>query len=150
MNGNHTRLERKEDAIKDERLDSFIIFCVDKALSHIPNINVIIKNIDSTIGEINIRGNRYVIVHGDFDPLSKNGAANLTLMLGYKPYAIVYGHYHKSTLDDASGIKLIGSGCLGGTGDDYTVQRRLYGKPSQMVCVCGASGVRAYLPVEFN
>ena len=39
VNGNHSRIEKKEDALKDERLDDLIFFIVEKSLGHIQNIN---------------------------------------------------------------------------------------------------------------
>lgn len=148
--GNHSRLGKKEDALKDERLDLFIPWHVETALSHIKNFIPEKHRLDTSLSEIQVRGLSYLLVHGDYDAFSKNGATSLMLMLGYKPYAVIYGHYHQCAFDDAGGIKLIRSGCLGGSGDNYTVSKRLYGRPSQTVCVCGPDGVEALYPVEFH
>ena len=40
VNGNHSRLDRKEDALKDERLDEFVPWYVAAKLSHIENFAV--------------------------------------------------------------------------------------------------------------
>ena len=45
---------------------------------------------------------------------------------------------------------MIRGGSLAGSGDSYTVEKRLSGKPSQMVCVCSEKGVDAYYTVELN
>ena len=37
VSGNHTRIDRKEDAIHDERLDDLISWAVDLSLQHINN-----------------------------------------------------------------------------------------------------------------
>ena len=69
-------------------------------------------------------------------------------MLGFVPYAVLYGHMHTCAVDEAGGIKMIRGGSLAGSGDSYTVEKRLNGKPSQMVCVCSTKGVEAYYAVE--
>ena len=123
---------------------------IEGSLRHISNVNVNKEKIDSTIADVTIRDKIYVLLHGDYDSYSKSGAATLVLMLGYKPYALVFGHMHQCGVDDASGIKLIRSGSLGGSGDEYTVEKRLYGKPSQMVCVCSDTGAKAYYPIDLE
>jgi hypothetical protein len=42
---------------------------------------------------------------------------------------------------------MIRSGSFAGTCDDYTVSKRLYSKPSQMVCVADEDGIKAMYPV---
>lgn len=150
VSGNHSRLDRKEDALKDERLDDLIIWYMRTALSHLKNINIIVDTIDNTFSIMNIRDKVYVNVHGDYDVFSKMGAANLSMMLGFFPYAITYGHMHNCAMQDESGIKMIRGGSLAGSGDDYTIEKRLTGKPSQMVCVCTADGIKSYNVIEFN
>lgn len=150
VSGNHSRIDRKEDALHDERLDDLISWNVGLSLQHIDNFTVLNNNIDTGIAEINIRKKRYISVHGDFDTFTKQGVANLVMMLGYIPYAVVYGHMHTCAVDETNGIKMIRSGSLAGSGDGYTIEKRLSGKPSQMICVCGNNGVISYHPVEFK
>ncbi len=45
---------------------------------------------------------------------------------------------------------MIRGGSLAGCGDQHTVEKRLTGKPSQMVCICTDKGVQAFYPVELN
>lgn len=150
VTGNHSRIDRKEDALHDERLDSLVDWYVKAKLEHIQNFKLIEDKIDSSISTMNIRGLMYFGVHGDFDGFNKSGVANLVLMTGIKPYAITYGHLHTCSVDEIGGIKIIRGGSLAGSGDDYTVEKRLSGKPSQMVCVCTDRGVKAYYAVELN
>lgn len=150
VSGNHSRIDRKEEALHDERLDDLIGWAIEKILSYVENFHVLKRNIDVGISDINIRGNTYIGVHGDYDPFSKNGVANLIMMLGYVPYAVTYGHMHTCAIDEANGIKMIRGGSLAGSGDDYTIEKRLSGKPSQMVCVCTNNGVKAYYPIELD
>lgn len=148
--GNHSRIDKKEDALHDERLDDLIGWIVENSLGHIGNVTVLHRNLDSGISDMNIRGKTYIGCHGDFDAFNKSGVANLVLMLGFVPYAITYGHMHTCAVDEANGIKMIRGGSLAGSGDSYTIEKRLSGKPSQMVCVCSDKGVEAYYAVELN
>lgn len=150
VSGNHSRIDRKEDALHDERLDDLIAWNVGCTLNHIPNFSINGNNIDNGICEINIRNKKYVSVHGDYDPYNRQGVSTLVTFLGYCPYAILYGHMHTCSVDETNGIKMIRGGSLSGSGDSYTVEKRLLGKPSQMVCVCTDYGVECYYPVELQ
>ena len=121
--GNHSRIDKKEDALHDERLDDLIGWIVENSLGHIDNVTVLHRNIDSGIADLSIRGKTYIACHGDYDAFNKSGVANLVLMLGFVPYAILYGHMHSCAVDEASGIKMIRGGSLAGSGDSYTIEK---------------------------
>lgn len=150
VSGNHSRLDKKEDALKDERLDDLVIWYMDALFSHLENVDVIKSRPDTTFSEMTIRGKKYINVHGDYDSFSKSGVANLSMLLGYFPYAITFGHLHTCAMSDEGGVKIIRGGSLSGCGDDYTIEKRLSGKPSQMVCVCDDTGVVSYNVVELS
>ena len=145
--GNHSRIDRKDDALKDERLDDLVAFIVDKSLSHLENFYYTKNDIDNSVALINVCNKTYVAVHGDYDAFSKNGAQNLCTMLGVLPEAIFFGHLHACALDETNGIKLVRGGSLSGSGDNYTIEKRLSGKPSQMICICDETGIIGYHPV---
>ena len=148
VSGNHTRIDRKEDALHDERLDDLIAWTVALRLNNVNNFYYETNLYDTGISQIYIRGNEYVGVHGDFDKFSPNGVSNLCMMLGHIPYAILYGHLHTCSISETNGIKMIRGGSLCGSGDTFTVEKRLSGRASQMVCVCNSEGVEAYYPIE--
>ena len=148
--GNHSRIDKKEEALHNERLDDLIGWIVGQMLSHIDNIVMLNNKIDNGIATMEIRDNLYVAVHGDYDAFTPAGLANLITMLGYRPYAVTYGHKHTSAVDEYNDVKMIRGGSLAGSGDDFTIEKRLRGKPSQMVCVCSEKGVEAYYPVELH
>ena len=148
--GNHTRTDKKEDAIHDERLDDLISWAVELSLKHIGNFHVLKRNIDTGIVDISIRNKTYIGVHGDMDSYNKSGVQNLCLALGFVPYAILFGHLHTCSVDEVNGVKMIRGGSLAGCGDQYTIEKRLTGKPSQMICICNSDGVMAYYPVELK
>ena len=150
VSGNHSRLDKKEDALKDERLDDLVIWYMDAALNDVKNIDIITNNPDTTFAVMDIRGKKYINVHGDYDVFSKNGVASLSMMLGYFPYAIAFGHLLTCVMSDEGGIKIIRGGSLAGSGDDYTIEKRLTGKASQMVCVCTDKGIESYNIIELE
>lgn len=148
--GNHSRIDRKDDSLHDERLDDIISWGVELSLKHIENFNVLKSNLDSGIAKIDIRDKVYIAVHGDFDKYTDTGVSNLCMHLGFIPYAITYGHLHTCAVEESNGVKMIRGGSLAGSGDDYTIEKRLSGKPSQMVCICNNKGVACYYPIELD
>ena len=98
MSGNHTRIDRKEDSIHDERLDDLIAWTVALRLNNVKNFAHRTNLYDTGISQIFIRGNEYVGVHGDYDDYSVNGVSKLCMLLGHIPYAVLYGHLHTCSL----------------------------------------------------
>ena len=62
-------------------------------------------------------------------------------MLPDKIYGIFMGHFHHNKTDNVQGYKVLMSGSLMGV-DDYCVEKRIYGVPQQLVCVCNNKGIR--------
>lgn len=152
--GNHSRLvSNKELAIHDERLDDLITWIVKQTTMHIDNIKVhddIENRIDSGISVFDLYGKQYVAVHGDHDVLNKTGVGNLSMMLGIIPYAILNGHNHFPSNTDINGVKVVQGGSMAGAGDDYTIEKRLTGKPNQTVLVCDEDGIDCIYNVELK
>ena len=148
VSGNHTRIDRKEDSIHNERLDDLIAWTVALRLNDVSNFVYRTNFYDTGISQIYIRGKEYVGVHGDYDNYSPSGVSKLCMMLGHVPYAVLYGHLHTCSLMESNGVKMIRGGSLCGSGDAFTVEKRLSGKPSQMVCICNEDGVEALYPIE--
>lgn len=147
--GNHSRIDKKEDALKDERLDTIIEWYAKRKLEDFDNINFI-DSFDNTITAFIVRGKHYVSVHGDFDAMSQSGLAKLSMMIGFFPYCVLYGHKHFPASTEINGIKLIQAGSLPGSGDDHTIELRLSGKPSQTILVCTDKGIECNYTVELD
>ena len=150
VSGNHSRIEEKEDALLGERLDTLIMWFVKSMLKNISNITVEDENIDDTLSTFFVRDKLYYAVHGDFDGKSTNAVAKLVLWSKNTPYCILCGHKHYPAMDDVSGIKIVQSGSIAGSGDEYTRQKRLTGEPSQTVLVVNEKGIRCHYPIVLD
>ena len=149
--GNHSRLvSDKNKDIKDERLDTLITWIVDQITKHIDNIHVSSDNIDSGIACVNVRGKDYVQVHGDNDALSDSGISKLVMALGQFPYAILGGHRHTPAYREFNNVKYIQSASLAGSGDDFTVSKRLAGCANQTVLVCTKDGIDCIYNIDLK
>lgn len=151
VSGNHSRIkEKKEDALLGERLDSLIIWFIKSMLKNAENVTVYDEDIDDTMSIFFIRDKSYFGVHGDFDTMSDASIAKLALWAKFTPYCVLCGHKHFPAMTDVSGIKVVQSGSLGGSGDEYTRQKRLTGKPSQTVLVVNNRGIKCCYPIELD
>ena len=130
VGGNHSRISRKDEAIKDERLDNLIGWFVSTHLKDYPNF-IYMKPQDTTLAEVG----GFWFVHGDNDSFSKSGLANLVLAKGYKPQGIFMGHLHSFAIDDCYDVKICRGGSLCGSGNDYTIEKRLKGKATQLMAI---------------
>ena len=149
--GNHSRISFKDQVLRGNRLDNLIPWYMKAKLDHLQNVIFIDdENYDSTIAACTIRGNEYLLVHGDWDSYSESGVSKLVMMLNFKPKGIFYGHLHRCSYDDIANVKIIRSGSFSGTTDDYTISKRFSGKPSQMVCVIDNDGIKACYPVSLD
>lgn len=150
VSGNHSRIDNYKDAIHDERLDDLIGFIVKNIMNGFKNFEYIENFIDNGIACIDIRGKNYVAVHGDYDKLSNDGIARLSMMIGFVPYSVIYGHLHHNEFSSLSNVKLIRGGSLSSTGDQFTVEKRIKGEPSQMICLVDNSGIKSLHPIVFK
>lgn len=148
--GNHSRLDpNKDNALVSERLDDLIEWYLSARLQNFEN--VIIgggEKVDETMYLVDVRGKTYCGVHGDFDG-SPSKIQALQTMARRPLYAVLSGHLHHCKMDDVQGIRTIMAGSFLGM-DDYCVQKRIYGRPEQMVCVCDETGVRCSYNVSLN
>ena len=140
--GNHSRIEPNKDrAIISERLDDLVEWYLGARLQNFENITIGGgEKIDHTIYLVDVRGQTYCGVHGDFDGSASKVQA-LQAMAGKPIYAVLSGHLHHNKIDEVQGVKTIMAGSFLGM-DDYCVQKRIVGRAEQMVCVCDENGVR--------
>ena len=147
--GNHSRLEKKEDALTDERLDLLIPWFVKHTLSHCTNVEVRDNEPDSTYSRFAVDGKTYVAVHGDYDGMSDGQIQKLCMYLHEIPYCVLMGHKHFNATSEVAGVKVVQGGSLCGTGDNFTREHRLLGRPEQMVLICEHGEITEYHPIEW-
>ena len=150
--GNHSRLSLKsDDDIKDERLDDLVAWAVGLKLGHINNFLMPKSNIDNSLAISRIRDKMFVLVHGDNgDPTSDSVMVRIMSTIGFKPYAICCGHLHTNSFTDVSGVKVIRSGSLCGSGNQFTRAHNYSGSPEQMVMVVDDFGIRSLHPIVLD
>lgn len=147
VSGNHSRLDTKENSPYDERMDDLIEWYLDARLQDFENIQIDTQSrVDATMFITDIRGNTYLGVHGDFDGNATKIAA-LQAMAQRPLYAVLCGHKHHNMCDEIQGVKMVMAGSFLGI-DDFCIQKRIYGKPEQMVCVCDNTGIVCYYDIE--
>lgn len=68
VSGNHSRVDKKEDSVPSERLDDIVPWFIDARCANNNRVEVMKDaRIDPTMWVCDIRGKRYVGVHGDYD-----------------------------------------------------------------------------------
>lgn len=152
IGGNHSRIEKKaEDALLSERLDNLIPWFIEIMMKSKDNVKVISHTFDETLGIFNVGEKVYFIQHGDYSATTDIAIGKLVLWAKQTPYCILTGHMHYPAMTDISGIKVIQSGSLCGSGDEFTRQKRLTGKPSQTVIVTKGDGsIYGVYPIELD
>lgn len=149
VSGNHSRLDpNKDNSLVEERLDDLVDWYLIARLQNFDNVQIGTNRIDSTMYLINIRGKNYCGVHGDFDTTASK-VQSLQTMVGKPLYAVLSGHMHHNKVDEVQGIKTVMAGSFLGM-DSYCVQKRIYGRPEQMVCVCDEDGIRCHYDISLQ
>lgn len=150
VSGNHSRIEpNKDNSLVEERLDDLVEWYLAARLQNFNNVHIReYEKIDSTMYVINIRGLNYCGVHGDFDG-SATKVQSLQTMAGRPIYAVLSGHLHHNKVDVVQGIKTVMAGSFLGM-DGHCVQKRIYGTPEQLVCVCNENGIACYYDIPLQ
>lgn len=150
VSGNHSRIEpQKENSLVGERLDDLVEWYLAARLQNMDNIIIGAgEHIDPTMYITRIRGLNYLGVHGDFDSSAQHIQA-LQTMAGRPIYAVLSGHKHHNKVDEVQGVKTVMAGSFLGM-DDFCVQKRICGRPEQMVCVCDESGILCHYDIPLN
>lgn len=147
VSGNHSRLGKKEDALLGERLDDLVVWFAKTTLKNVSNITINDDNIDDTLAIFFVKDKLYFAVHGDWDATTQNGISKLVLWAKMTPYCVLCGHKHFPAMTDISGVKVVQSGSLCGSGDEFTRSKRLTGEPSQTVLVVNKEGIKCCYPI---
>lgn len=147
--GNHSRIDPNKDlALPEERLDNLIGWHLKARLQNFESINIVENNLDTTMYKIDIRGKCYCGVHGDFDS-SDQKIQSLQIMAGEPLYAVLLGHKHHNKIDSIQGIKTVMAGSFMGV-DSFCIEKRIFGEPEQLVCICDESGIVCSYDIRFQ
>ena len=149
VSGNHSRIDIKDRALKDERLDDLVEWYLSGRLQNFENVIIGAGDkVDSTMYLIDVRGKTYCGIHGDYDGSAAKVQA-LQTMARRPLYAVLSGHLHHCRMDEVQGIKTVMAGSFLGM-DDFCVSKRIYGRPEQMICVCDGSGIRCSYNIDLS
>lgn len=149
VSGNHSRVDSKEDSLRQERLDDLVEWYLSARMAKCENVHVGYGvKIDCSMYVIDVRGKNYIGVHGDYD--SSPAQIQALQTFARRPvYAVLLGHKHHNETNIVQGIRTIMAGSFLGM-DDYCLTKRLYCKPEQMVSVCDESGIRCNYNVDIS
>jgi len=115
--GNRSRIDTKERALASERLDDLIEWYLSARLQNFSNVYIGGgEKVDPTMYMMNIRGQNYLGVHGDYD----GGALKIQAlkpMIKTPLYAVLHGHLHHNRIDTVQGIKTVMAGSFFGMDD---------------------------------
>lgn len=94
--GNHSRIEPNKDrALISERLDDLVEWYLGARLQNFENTqSVVARRLTTQFIWIDVRGQTYCGVHGDFDGSASKVQA-LQAMAGKPIYAVLSGHLHQ-------------------------------------------------------
>lgn len=146
--GNHSRImPKKEDSLKGENIDHLALPFLEAKLQNFKNI-IFHKNvIEESIAVFGVRGNSIMSSHGDKDSPA-TVVQKFTMMFNVKPDIVYLGHRHKNGMSTVYNSKVIESGCLSGV-DNFALDHRLIGKPSQTISVVTRDGLDCLYDVKF-
>lgn len=149
VSGNHSRIDLKDDALMDDRLDRIVPWYVQNVLAMCDNLFVM-DPVNPTLDIMKVFGREYYLVHGDYDNFDVKGVSKLAMITGRMPYAVLYAHRHYPTVTKPNGIWMVQSGSLCGSGDDYTTEKRLVSPACQTMLIIGKDGIESSHFIEFG
>ena len=145
VSGNHSRIEKYKDSIKEERLDDIVEWYLKARLSNFDIQFDDYINADATIKIFDVYNKSYILVHGEFD---NNDNGLILQKFANKPITAIFsGHYHHNEVVTKNEIKFIMSGSFIGT-DNFTIQKRIFSRPEQLITIVNKDGVYCYYDIS--
>lgn len=148
--GNHSRMGKKDEVLRDERLDDLVFFIAKKSVAHLPQISFPLMNPDPTIAALKIRSQHVLLLHGDYDYDTPQGVSELSVWLGKTPDLVCLGHLHVPAYKEIGATTIVRNGALVGSGSDYAIKNRLVGSASQTILMLSENGVDAFMPIHLE
>ena len=142
--GNHSRLEANKDkSVTAERTDDLVEWYLVARMQNFKNVIITDEHkLDHTMSLFNVRGKNYCLVHGDFDgtPAKMQALQQMVGGIDEPLYAVLCGHLHHNQTNVVQGVRTVMAGSFQGM-DDFCVEKRIVGRPEQMICVCDEGGI---------
>lgn len=140
VDGNHSRLDGNlENVLRKEKLDSLIPWYCKAKLADQDNIVFTESSFDNTVGVFYIGEKLFVCVHGDLEKDLKTTANALEKAMGRHIDYLLAGHMHVPEMR-AEDTMYIRNGSICGSGDDYTMKKRLFCPPYQVFMILNNKG----------
>lgn len=147
--GNHSRVvANKDNSVKGENLDNLVIPFLEAKLQNFDNVCCYKNEIEESVAMFNVRNNIIMASHGDKDEPS-SVVQKFTMMFGVKPSIVYLSHRHTNAMSTVYDTKVITSGCMSGS-DNYCMDKRLRGKPEQVVSVITDDGLECNYDIRFE
>jgi len=140
VDGNHSRLDSDlENSLRKEKLDAMIPWYCKAKLAQQENIIFADGAFDSTVATFDIGQKLFVAVHGDMEKDLKVSANALEKVMGRHIDYLLAGHMHVPEMR-AEDTMYIRNGSVCGSGDDYTMKKRLFCPPYQVFMILDDTG----------
>ena len=147
--GNHSRVvANKDNSVKGENLDNLVIPFLEAKLQNFDNVCCYKNEIEESVAMFNVRNNIIMASHGDKDEPS-SVVQKFTMMFGVKPSIVYLSHRHTNAMSTVYDTKVITSGCMSGS-DSYCMDKRLRGKPEQVISVITDDGLECNYDIRFE
>lgn len=148
--GNHSRITpNKDESLRGENMDLLAIPYLQAKMQNFVNVYFYENEIDQMIAMFKVRGQMVFAVHGDKTKLD-NVVEKLTMYVGIKPDIIYTGHMHTNAMVTSYNVKVIQAGTFAGSGDEYTMDKMLRGKPEQVISVINDEGLECNYDVKLD
>lgn len=148
--GNHSRVTpNKDESLRGENMDLLAIPYLQAKMQNFVNVYFYENEIDQMIAMFKVRGQMVFAVHGDKTKLD-NVVEKLTMYVGIKPDIIYTGHMHTNAMVTSYNVKVIQAGTFAGSGDEYTMDKMLRGKPEQVISVINDEGLECNYDVKLD
>ena len=139
--GNHSRMNaNKEESLRGENMDILAMPYLKAKMQNYDNVHFGDNEVDDMIAVFNVNGHLVMSLHGDKTNMG-NVVEKLTMYVGVKPEIIYVGHMHTNAMVTSYDTKVIQAGCFSGSGDQYTSDKMLRGKPEQVISIIDGNGL---------
>lgn len=148
--GNHSRLfQNKEQELRGENMDILMMPYLRAKLKEFYNIHIVDNVNDELIAEFEVRRYKVCALHGDKATM-QDATSRITRYLGYIPDILYMGHMHTNAMLTDGITKVIQGGSFVGTGDQYTMNKMLRGRPEQVVTIVSDDGIECNYDVKLD